>query len=119
MAKHNDFGIEAEKIAADYLKAKNYNIIEKNWRVSPLEADIIAIYNNFLIIIEVKARKYIPDNFNEIVSIKKQKNLINLAEKYLEQKDLDYELRFDVIFVTKNNKKFNINHIENAFYSML
>lgn len=119
MAEHNEFGKKAEKIAADFLLAKNYKILEKNWRVSRLEADIIATHNNFLIIIEVKARKYIPDNFNEIVSLKKQENLINLAEKYIEQKDLDYELRFDVIFITKNNKKYNVEHIENAFYSML
>lgn len=119
MAKHNDFGADAEKVALNYLIKKGYTILETNWRVSRLEADIIALFNSFLIIVEVKARKHIPDNFNEIISIKKQENLINLAEKYLEINDLDYELRFDAIFVTKNNNSFQINHIENAFYSTI
>jgi len=119
MAKHNDFGIEAEKKALEFLLNKKYTILETNWRVSRLEADIIALHNGFLVIVEVKARKHLPDSFNEIISIKKQENLINLAEKYLEKKDIDNELRFDAIFVTKNKGIFNIEHIENAFYSML
>ncbi len=119
MSKHNEFGNKAEKIAVKFLNDKNYKILDKNWRYSHLEADIIAFKDNFLVIVEVKARKHFNDNFEEIVPIKKQKHLINLAEKYLEEKNFDYEIRFDVIFITKKNKNFRINHIENAFYPIV
>lgn len=114
-----NFGKEAEKFAQNYLKSKNYKILDTNWRYSRLEVDIIAKKNDFIIIVEVKARKNLDLNFDEIISDRKQKNLINAAEKYLDKKDLDCEVRFDVIFISKTNNKFYANHIENAFYSTI
>jgi len=119
MALHNEFGHNAESLAAQFLSDRGYEIVEKNWRVSRLEADIIAVKDEFLIIVEVKARNFMYVSFEEIVSLKKQKNLIDLAEKYLEKNDLDYEVRFDVILVDKKNERTEIKHIENAFYSTL
>lgn len=119
MSISHNFGKEAEKIAENYLRTNKYKILDTNWRYSRLEVDIIAQKDDFLIIVEVKARKNLDLNFDEIVSIKKQKNLINAAEKYLDKKDLDFEVRFDVIMIHKINNKFDINHIKNAFYSTL
>ena len=119
MNKSHNFGKEAEQKVADFLSKKGYLILERNWRFSHLEVDIIAKHNNFIVIIEVKARKNQNLTFDEIITIKKQKNLINAAEKYLDKKDLDNELRFDVAFVTIKNSIYEIEYIENAFYSML
>jgi len=118
MASHNEFGTYAEKLAVDFLKRKGYKILDLNWRYSHLEADIIALNGIFLVVVEVKARNYFGDNFNEIISIKKQKNLIELAEKYLDKKNLDYEVRFDAIFVKKDKTNYKIQHIEGAFSSI-
>ena len=115
----SDFGKKAEKLAQEYLKSKSYKILEKNWRTSHLEVDLIARKDDFVVIIEVKARKYENNNFEEVVSRKKQENLIKAAENYLELHDLENELRFDVIFVYKKGKTFEINHVENAFYATL
>ncbi len=124
MSVSYNFGKIAEDLAADYLLKNNYLILDRNWRYSRYEVDIIAQKDNFVIIIEVKARKETPQNFNafnieDVVSDKKQKNLINAAEKYLEEKNLDFELRFDVIMVLKYQNNTKIEHIPNAFYSML
>ncbi len=119
MSKSFEFGKYAEKLAVDFLKSKYYEIIETNWRYSNLEIDIIATKDNFIVITEVKARNNENLNFEEVVTLKKQKNLINATEKYLEINNLDLEVRFDVIFVYKQKNTFKINHIENAFYPLI
>lgn len=119
MAESYNFGKEAEKLAKEFLVERNYKILETNWRYSRLEVDIIAQKDDFLIIIEVKARKSSNLNFEEVVTTQKQKNLITAAEKYLEEKDLDLEVRFDVVFIYKQKNNYTIAHIENAFYSIL
>ena len=37
------------------------------------------------------------------------------AEGYLEQKDLDYEIRFDIISVILSSQKAKIEHFKDAF----
>lgn len=119
MAKSYDFGKLAEKMTEDYLISKKYEILERNWRYARLEVDLIVQKDDFLIIIEVKARQNKDLNFEEIVTLQKQKNLITAAEKYLEKNDLDLEVRFDVVFIYKINNQYQLEHIENAFYSTL
>jgi len=115
MAKHNDFGKKAEVLSAEFLKKKGYKIIDTNWRFGHWEADIIAWDNKILVFVEIKARKNNSYNFDEIISNKKQENLLNLAEKYLEQKNIDAEIRFDCIFAFVENNSINFQHIKNAF----
>lgn len=50
------FGHLAEDFAASFLSSKGYKIIERNFRSRFGEIDIIAIKDNKLIFIEVKAR---------------------------------------------------------------
>lgn len=118
MSESYNFGSIAETEVANFLTKKNYKILERNWRFSHLEIDIISKIENFIIITEVKARKNKYLNFDEIISLKKQQNLITAAEKYLDLMELDLELRFDVAFVTTKNSQLQIEYIENAFYSM-
>ena len=49
-------GKDGEEKACNYLKSKKYKILEKNYRCLYGEIDIIAKYNNTLVIIEVKNR---------------------------------------------------------------
>lgn len=117
MARHNEFGKNAELWATEYLKNYNYSILETNWRYSHLEADIIAMDNNVLVFVEVKARQSVNLSFNEIVSQKKQENLLELAEVYIEQKNIDAEIRFDVLIINIYDNKPQFRHIKNAFGS--
>ena len=118
MSQTHNFGKEAEQKVTEFLLKKGYLILENNWRISHLEVDIIAQDKDFIVIVEVKARRNNYLSFDEIISLRKQRNLINAAEKYLDQKDLDNELRFDVAFVTIEKKQYKIEYIQNAFYSM-
>jgi putative endonuclease len=49
-------GKEAEDYASKFLSSKGYKVIEKNFRSRFGEIDVIAIKNNQLIFVEVKAR---------------------------------------------------------------
>jgi putative endonuclease len=56
MAIHNDTGKEGEEKAARWLRNRDYEIIERNWRHGHLEIDIIACKDQFLHFVEVKTR---------------------------------------------------------------
>jgi putative endonuclease len=117
MADHNDFGKLAEELAENYLVQKNYKILAKNYRYQKAEIDIIAQFDNQIIIVEVKARK--TDAFmlpQEAINKKKIKLIVSATNNFLEQNNINLEARFDVISVLPNETgKLEINHIENAF----
>lgn len=119
MASHNDFGKLAEELAVDYLERNQYKILAKNFRYQKAEIDIIAEYENQIIIIEVKARA--TDTFiepQEAVNKKKIRLLILAANYFIEENNLDKEVRFDIISVLPNEKKtLEIHHIIDAFQS--
>ena len=116
MIQHNIKGEEGESLAQNYLSELGYQILESNWRSQKAEVDIIAKEDNFLVFVEVKCRS--TDIFGEpqtFVSEKKQALFKSAAEGYLEQKDLDYEIRFDVIGVILSAQKTKIEHFKEAF----
>jgi len=117
MGKHNEFGKEGERLATEFLIAKGYQIKYKNYRFLKSEIDIIAQYKNTLAIVEVRARsndQIIP--IAETITKKKIKLLVQGADHYVLDNDLDVEVRFDVITILKNRFKFEIEHLEGAFY---
>jgi len=117
MAEHNQTGILGEDIAASYLEEKGYAVLEKNWRFGHEEIDIIARKNDLLIVAEVKTRR---SNFfgepEEFVNRQKQKHLIKAANAYIEMKQLDLEVRFDILSVVLSGAKKQVHHIEDAFH---
>ena len=117
MAQHNELGKTGEQIAVDFLVKKGYEIKERNWRFKKAEIDIIAQKDNFLIAVEVKTRS--TDDFGDPQDFlkPKQKNLlIGAMDEYVVSKDLDVEVRFDVIGIIKNQKETKIEHFEDAFF---
>lgn len=117
MAEHNDLGIQGEDLAKAYLKNKNYKILETNWRSGRAEIDIIAMDKGCLVVIEVKTRsKDLKQKPQEAVGRKKQKLLVHAAGVYAEQINHSWEVRFDVIAVTKTNHQPIIKHYVDAFY---
>jgi putative endonuclease len=120
MAQHNKLGKRGEEIAYHYLKGKGYEIMERNWRYGKDEIDIIARFENRLVIAEVKTRS--TDFFGEpedSVNNQKQQFLIRAADEYVNQKDIDLEIRFDIISIIIEENKHTIRHIEDAFYPTL
>lgn len=116
MAIHNITGKEGEELARRYLEANDYLILETNWRIGHLEADIIAYKDNRIVFVEVKTRSSdIYGSPEEFVDYKKRKAYISLANAYIIQKKRMEEARFDIISVLMKNGKPQISHIINAF----
>ena len=117
MAQHNELGKKGEQLAVDYLLKSGYKIIERNYRFDKAEVDIIAKKQDILAIIEVKTRSSIDfGNPQDFVKPKQIKRLVKAVDEYITVNDLNVEVRFDIIAIVKENKGFNIEHLENAFY---
>ena len=116
MASHNELGKEGENLAVEFLQKKGYKILERNWRFKKAEVDIITQKNDVLAIIEVKTRStnYFG-NPQDFVNPKKIQLLVEAINEYVTSKNLDVEVRFDIIAILKNNTKFNIEHLKGAF----
>lgn len=107
-------GAVYEEKAAEYLRGKGYQIINKNFRCRMGEIDIIARQNTILVFVEVKYRKTASFGYpEEAVSFSKQRTIRKVAEYFLTKEHLspDTECRFDVIAILGEE----IRHIENAF----
>lgn len=118
MADHNILGKRGEAIAIEFLKEKGYTILEHNWRTGKDEIDIIALHQNILIIVEVKTRStdYFGDP-SEAVNDKKQFFLIRAADEYVNQKEIDLDIRYDIVSIILKENHHTIQHIEDAFYA--
>jgi len=116
MASHNELGKEGEVEACKHLINNGYKIITTNYRFDKAEVDIIAKKDNLLVAVEVKTRSTknfgLPQDFLKPQQIKR---LVKAVNHYIEIKDLDVEVRFDVIAVVSQHNKKEIEHIEDAF----
>ena len=115
MAEHNELGKKGEKLAIDFLVDKGYKILEKNYRYLKAEVDIIAQKKDVLAVVEVKTRS--TDYFGnpqDFVNPKKIKLLLSAIDYYVIEKDLDVEVRFDIIAII-HQKEIKIEHLEDAF----
>jgi putative endonuclease len=113
-----DKGRHAEDMAAEYLINKGYVVLERNWRYKHYEIDIIAENNDVLVVVEVKFRSYNTYGEPEVfVNKQKQKYLTEAINAYIQQKNIDKEVRFDIVSVGFKNKSLQVHHIEDAFYA--
>ena len=118
MAYHNELGKQGERMAVAYLAKNGYDILEQNFYFDKAEIDIVAQkIKETIVVIEVKTRN---SNFfgnpQDFVSPSKIKLLVKAANEYIISKNLDVEVRFDIIAVIKNKREEKIEHFENAFY---
>lgn len=111
-------GKQGETAAAKYLKQNGYKILERNYRKTYGEIDIIAQKGENIAFVEVKTRK--SDAYGtpaEFVTAGKQKKIIKAAYTYIQEHNLDAEFTFDIVEVYLNGRKIKaMNHIKNAFY---
>lgn len=105
-------GRQAEESAARFLKSHGYLILERNFRWKGGEIDIIAQKNDLIIFVEVRARSSIDfGTAAETVGNTKREKIRKSAILYIQKKNLDCPLRFDIIAFDGNS----MEHIENAF----
>ena len=116
----HELGKLGEDLAASYLIDNGYRILERNWHAGHKEIDLIALIDHVLAIVEVKTRK--SDDHGEpnlAVGKDKQRMLIWAADAYVRYKDLDVDVRFDIISIVISEGEPEIEHIEDAFIPSL
>ncbi|MGQ8337441.1 YraN family protein [Sunxiuqinia sp. A32] len=113
-----EIGKKGEQIAQTYLKTLGYQILKTNWYFHHYELDIVAQDKDELVIVEVKARS--GDRYehpSEAVTDRKIRFLVNAAEAYIQEYDINLDTRFDVISVIFYGQNFDLEHYKDAFYS--
>lgn len=122
MARHNDVGKWGEQLAYEYLVARGYAILERNWRMGHLETDIIAQKGTRIIFIEVKTRTNPSDDPLKAIDQKRIRHMISSARGYFRSHHVKLEYQFDVIAITGNpigDDPPLIEHIPDAFLPRL
>lgn len=119
MAEHNDFGNLAENLAVEYLEKNNYRIIARNFRYQKAEIDIVAEFDDLIVVTEVKARSYNTlIEPQEAVTKKKIKSIVMCTDFFMQDRTIDKEVRFDIITVLPDEKGvLQLTHIQDAFQS--
>lgn len=116
MSKNKEIGVLGEKIAANYLAAKNHRLLCSNYRSGRNEIDIISEYNNTLVFVEVKTRKGSSFGHPELaVDEAKIARIQACAEDYIFEKNWEGKIRFDIISIKLDGDEHEIFHVEDAF----
>ena len=120
MAFHNDVGKKGEDIAFNFLKKNGYQVLDRNWGYKKGEIDIIAIHDNHLVIVEVKTRSvYYHAETDDMIGNRKLKKIYETADRYIELKNIDLEVRYDLIIVILHGSTWTVEHITDAFYPFM
>jgi putative endonuclease len=116
MADHNDLGMEGEHLAEIHLVKKGFRILERNFRFGKAEIDLIAEDGNFLVAVEVKARKSASrQDYFLAVGRAKINSMVRALEFYMKRHGNEQETRFDFIRVDFGGKEPYIEHIPSFF----
>jgi putative endonuclease len=106
-------GAAGEDRAAAWYAARGYRILERNWRSSQGEIDLLCTRSGLLVVCEVKARR--SDRLGhpaEAVTVAKQRRLRRLAAAYAAASPRSFTaVRFDVAWLL--GADFSV--IEDAF----
>ena len=119
MKKHDEVGRYGEQLAVNFLIDKGFLILERNWRFSRAEIDIIAKEGSVLVFVEVKTRSGthygMPEDF---VDPKKELFVSDAAAAYMRHINYEWEFRFDIIGIvlSKFHNEVKINHTKDAFF---
>lgn len=113
-------GKKGEDEACLFLTENGHKILERNWRSSHLELDIISLAEDGLHFVEVKSRTAPVMADPEVnVDRDKMRKLVRAAQAYLHspaRKALgDLEIYFDILTVVFDEGKTTINYYPKAF----
>jgi putative endonuclease len=109
------FGRYGEETAAEHLRRKGFEVIARNVRTPFGEIDLIALDDDVVVFVEVKARRRRsgPLDALEAVDRRKQQRLSRLALMFLARAGwLERRARFDVVAVEADGA---CTHVANAF----
>lgn len=104
--RRRPLGKRGEDLAARFLRAQGYRILDRNVQLGKYEIDIIALDGDTVAFVEVKTRESgDPVKPEENVDREKQRRIIAAARRHITEKD-DPEMyyRFDIVAVVMPKK---------------
>ncbi|TAK78444.1 MAG: YraN family protein [Gammaproteobacteria bacterium] len=111
-------GHHAEDQACQFLQAKGFRLLQRNYRCYHGEIDLIMQDQEHIVFVEVRSRQR-TDYGNAVESITKSKinKLIKTAKHFLQIRKWLYRVnsRFDVIAIHPVEGKMQLEWIKNAF----
>ena len=112
-----DLGKLGEELALKKVKRLGYKCIARNYRCALGEIDLIAKDGDCLVFIEIKTRRGRSlDSIKEVIDKRKKRQLSKVALAYLKSNNYyDVRSRFDVVAISLNQDKEQIEVIQNAF----
>ena len=111
------YGKEGEDLAISYLERNGYVILERNWRHRKAEIDIIALKGGTLAVVEVKTRN--TDDYGkpqDFVNRKKIGLMVRAVNAYVTSRNLEVDVRFDIIGILGKGGTARLEHLEDAFF---
>jgi len=117
MANETRKGNYGENVACGFLERRGFILLEKNFRRSGGEIDLIMRDDVVVVFVEVKYRRSLAAGPPRIaVTPAKQRRIVQTAQHYIAENDLcDTDFRFDVVEVF-GQEQLRVEHIENAFW---
>ncbi len=123
-ARKRALGAAAERLAAAYLSARGYEVVERNYRRRWGEADIVAIApDRTHVIVEVRSRsdRRFAVEAAQSIGPRKQHQLLRLAHGLLAEREPEHgreiDVRIDVMVVApdQRGRLVVLAHIIDAF----
>ena len=118
MARKDELGREGERLAAEHLRATGYTIVERNWRCTIGEIDIVAQQGGTTVVVEVKTRSGVGFGHPlDAVTPRKLARLRRLAGAWCDAQPAPpgrsaRDLRIDVIGVIAGRDGVTIDHLQ-------
>lgn len=118
MTYQRDIGNQGERIAADYLEDKGYQLLDTNYHTRYGELDLVMAEKDTIVFVEVKTRTSVTFGFpEESVTESKMEHLQNAGLLWLQENpEAPDDWRIDVvsIFLDRYGQPQKINHFINA-----
>lgn len=110
-------GRAGERRARWFYRLRGYRIVGRNLRLRSGEIDIVARRGKLIVIAEVKTRSTIAHGEGyEAVDRDKRLRLIRMGDELLaREKGRDVMLRYDVLSLFWNGRRFIVSHYPDAF----
>ena len=115
--KNTETGRRGEEVAAAWLEARGFRVVERNWRSGHKEVDLVAESERAVHIVEVKTLT--PPLLSlpaEKVDARKQARLVAAARRLIAERHIDCEVQFDIVAVVLDGEEPKVEYIPEAFY---
>jgi len=109
-------GRRGESRAAWYYRLRGYRIVARNVRMADGELDLIVRRWKTLVFVEVKTRQSLAAGpGHHAVTREKQLRIVRLATQWLLRHPHAGDLRYDVLSLHWNGRRFDVSHFPDAF----